>query len=73
MANILDGIKVVEVASFIACPAAAMMLGDFGAEVVKIELPPEGFDEVEEYLSVNGLRAFTYGSSSSRVGDFSTF
>lgn len=28
--------------------------------LVKIELPPDGFDEVEEYLSVNGLRAFTY-------------
>lgn len=28
--------------------------------LVKIELPPEQFDEVEEYLRVNGLRAFTY-------------
>lgn len=26
----------------------------------KLELPPEGFDEVEEYLNVNGLGAFTY-------------
>lgn len=28
--------------------------------LVKIELPPDRFDDVEEYLSVNGLRAFTY-------------
>ena len=28
--------------------------------LVKIELPPDRFDEVEEYLRVNGLRAFTY-------------
>jgi crotonobetainyl-CoA:carnitine CoA-transferase CaiB-like acyl-CoA transferase len=37
MANVLDGIKVVEVASFVACPAAGLALGDFGAEVLKIE------------------------------------
>src|SRR5207237_3582277 len=28
--------------------------------LVKIELPPEGFDEVEAYLRVAGLRTFTY-------------
>ena len=35
--NILDGIKVVEVASFVAGPSAAVQLSDFGAEVLKIE------------------------------------
>jgi crotonobetainyl-CoA:carnitine CoA-transferase CaiB-like acyl-CoA transferase len=38
---IFAGLKVVEVASYIAAPAAATMLADFGAEVVKIE-PLEG-------------------------------
>ena len=28
--------------------------------LVKIELPPDRFDEVEDYLGVAGLRAFTY-------------
>ena len=28
--------------------------------LVKVELPPEGFDEVEDYLRVAGLSAFTY-------------
>jgi len=28
--------------------------------LVKIELPPDRFEEVEDYLSVTGLRAFTY-------------
>lgn len=37
MGNILDGIKVVEVASFVAGPSAAVQLSDFGAEVLKIE------------------------------------
>jgi hypothetical protein len=27
---------------------------------VKIELPPGSFDEVEDYMRVAGLRAFTY-------------
>ncbi len=35
----LDGIKVVEVATLFAAPLAAMLLGDFGADVVKIEHP----------------------------------
>jgi formyl-CoA transferase len=39
--NIFSGLKVVDLASFIAGPAAAVMLGDFGADVVKVE-PPHG-------------------------------
>lgn len=35
------GLKVIDCASYIAGPAAATMLSDFGADVVKIE-PPEG-------------------------------
>jgi crotonobetainyl-CoA:carnitine CoA-transferase CaiB-like acyl-CoA transferase len=37
----LEGIKVVELATYIAAPGAAGMLADWGAEVVKIE-PPVG-------------------------------
>ncbi|WP_234264501.1 CaiB/BaiF CoA transferase family protein [Hydrogenophaga sp. NFH-34] len=37
----LSGLKVVEICSTIAGPACARLLGDFGAEVIKIE-PPEG-------------------------------
>ncbi len=36
-----DGLKVLDCASYIAGPAAATMLSDFGADVVKIE-PPSG-------------------------------
>ncbi len=35
----LEGIKVVELASFVAAPAAGALLADMGAEVVKIEVP----------------------------------
>jgi crotonobetainyl-CoA:carnitine CoA-transferase CaiB-like acyl-CoA transferase len=40
-AGALAGIRVIDCASYIAAPAAATLLSDFGAEVIKIE-PPEG-------------------------------
>jgi formyl-CoA transferase len=39
--NIFSGLKVVDLASFIAGPAAATILSDFGADVIKVE-PPDG-------------------------------
>jgi formyl-CoA transferase len=39
--NIFSGLKVVELASFVAAPAAAVILSDFGADVIKVE-PPSG-------------------------------
>lgn len=41
MTYILDGLKVIDAATFVAAPAAATMLSDFGADVIKIE-PPQG-------------------------------
>lgn len=38
--SIFSGLKVLEIASFIAGPSAATILSDFGAEVIKLE-PPE--------------------------------
>jgi formyl-CoA transferase len=40
--GIFDGLKVLDCASFIAAPAAATVLSDFGAEVIKIEPPVTG-------------------------------
>jgi crotonobetainyl-CoA:carnitine CoA-transferase CaiB-like acyl-CoA transferase len=40
--NIFSGLKVVDLASFIAGPAATTILSDFGAEVVKVEPPGTG-------------------------------
>ena len=39
--NIFSGLRVVDLASFIAGPSAAVILGDFGADVIKVE-PPSG-------------------------------
>jgi crotonobetainyl-CoA:carnitine CoA-transferase CaiB-like acyl-CoA transferase len=35
----LEGVRVVEVASFVAAPAAGALLADLGAEVIKVEIP----------------------------------
>ena len=39
---LLSGLKVVDAATVIAAPAAAMMLADFGADVIKVEQPGSG-------------------------------
>jgi len=41
MNRLFDGLKIIDCASFIAAPAAATVLSDFGADVIKIE-PPTG-------------------------------
>ena len=40
--RIFDGLKVIDCASFIAGPAAATVMSDFGAEVIKVEPPGMG-------------------------------
>jgi crotonobetainyl-CoA:carnitine CoA-transferase CaiB-like acyl-CoA transferase len=37
--NIFSGLKVVDLATFIAGPSAAVILSDFGADVIKVESP----------------------------------
>ncbi len=40
--RVFDGLKVIDCASFIAGPAAATVMSDFGAAVIKIEPPGAG-------------------------------
>lgn len=47
-------LKVVELASMILAPSAAVLLADFGAEVIKIE-PPETGDLNRHWHKINGL------------------
>jgi formyl-CoA transferase len=42
MVAALDGIRVVEFANYVSGPYAGMLLGDFGAEVIKVEAPDGG-------------------------------
>src|ERR1700760_1660522 len=42
MDHLFSGLKVIDCGSFIAAPAAAVILSDFGADVIKIEPPGAG-------------------------------
>jgi crotonobetainyl-CoA:carnitine CoA-transferase CaiB-like acyl-CoA transferase len=46
--NILKGVRVVEVSSWVFMPAAGVVLVDWGADVVKVEHPVTGDLEVAE-------------------------
>lgn len=51
----LDGVKVVDIASFLAAPLCGMHLADFGADVIKVERPGSG-DEIRYWgESKNGV------------------
>jgi crotonobetainyl-CoA:carnitine CoA-transferase CaiB-like acyl-CoA transferase len=52
MAGLLEGIKVVEVATFVFAPAAGTVLSDFGAEVIHVEPPGIG----DPYRMLTSLR-----------------
>ena len=38
----LDGIRVLDLATFVAAPFSATLLSEFGAEVIKVEMPGQG-------------------------------
>ncbi len=48
--RILDGIRVLDVGTFVFAPAVATVMSDFGAEIIKIEAP--GMGDPYRYLSM---------------------
>ncbi|MBD3647730.1 MAG: CoA transferase, partial [Pseudomonadales bacterium] len=50
---LLSGLKVLDVGSWIAGPVAATMLADFGADVIKVEIPGAG----DQYRILSGTPA----------------
>ncbi|MDM0075989.1 CoA transferase [Variovorax sp. J2P1-59] len=56
----LAGLRVLDLSRFIAGPYCAMMLGDMGAEVVKIEPPGEGEYARRATPAVNGQSLYTF-------------
>ncbi|WP_375415189.1 CaiB/BaiF CoA transferase family protein [uncultured Bradyrhizobium sp.] len=54
--GIFEGLRVLDCASFIAAPAAATVLSDFGADVIKIE-PPGSGDPYRNLPNLSGYPA----------------
>jgi crotonobetainyl-CoA:carnitine CoA-transferase CaiB-like acyl-CoA transferase len=52
--GIFEGLRVLDCASFIAAPAAATVLSDFGADVIKIEPPGSG----DPYRNLSSLPGY---------------
>ncbi len=44
MTQALEGLRVLDLATFVAAPVCATLLGEFGAEVIKVEQPGQGDD-----------------------------
>jgi crotonobetainyl-CoA:carnitine CoA-transferase CaiB-like acyl-CoA transferase len=55
VAHALEGLTVLDLATFIAAPMAATLLGEFGAEVIKVEQPGIGDDLRRLGRQVDGL------------------
>lgn len=62
MAGALDGIKVLDLSRFIAGPLCGMILGDMGADVVKVERREKGEDAraVGPFVEGESLYTLTY-------------
>ena len=54
----LEGVKVLELATFIAAPCCARFLADLGAEVIKVEKPGTGDDSRGYGPFVNGQSGY---------------
>ena len=58
--NVFEGLKVVDLSSFIAAPGAAVILGDFGADVIKVEPPAGDFWRVGHKLPIDPISDEAY-------------
>src|SRR5439155_314006 len=62
----LDGIRVVDLTRVVAGPFCTMMLGDMGAEVLKIEEPTHGDDTRGWGPFINGTGSFYFALNRSK-------
>lgn len=60
MKGTLDGIRVLDMARVLSGPHCSMILGDLGAEVIKIEKPGKGDMVRANYPRVNGTATYYY-------------
>lgn len=57
MTGLLDGMRVIEIATFVFMPGAGTVLGDFGADVIHVEPPGDG----DPYRALHEMRPLPEG------------
>ena len=62
----LHGLRVIDLTRVLAGPYCAMMLGDMGAEVIKVEEPSQGDDTRRWAPFQDGVSTFFLGLNRSR-------
>ena len=67
--SLLQGVRVIDASTVIAAPFAAALLADFGAEVVKVEMPGKGdpFRALGPYYNKKPMRWATMGRNKKSV------
>jgi crotonobetainyl-CoA:carnitine CoA-transferase CaiB-like acyl-CoA transferase len=70
MSRALEGLTVLDLATFVAAPFCCTLLGEFGAEVIRVEQPGPG-DNLRRLgtPAANGLFAF-WGPARQRQSEF---
>ena len=66
MANILDGIRVLDFGRYASAPVASLMLADMGAEVIRVEKPGGEDDRNLAPFAPNGMGLLFMNSSRSK-------
>lgn len=57
--NLLDGVKIIELTTYVAAPSAGRILADWGAEIIKVESVPKG-DTTRFAVPLPGMKKITY-------------
>ncbi|MDR3563122.1 MAG: CoA transferase [Negativicutes bacterium] len=62
----LQGIRVLDLTQFLAGPFCTMILGDLGADIIKIEKPGTGDPARETAININGQSVYFMGLNNSK-------
>ena len=57
--KLLDGVRIIEMTTYVAAPSAGRLLADWGAEVIKVEATPKG-DVTRFVVPLPGMKPVAY-------------
>ena len=61
MANLLNGLRIIESSAFVAVPLAGMTLAQMGADVIRVDRPQGGLDAARWPVTASGASLFWAG------------